>query len=142
MFSFFRRKKETKITPATKPGAPGTTKKQEFIIPLLPDEPLYTVLSIEEAKKIYVERKCDYIWLDVRSPKEWSNGRVPGAKHIPIDQLEKRVNEVGPTDKKYIVYCAAGGRSTTACEFLNKRGYHSLYNMTGGMNEWNGPVEL
>lgn len=138
MFSFFKRK-------------PKQERCQEFNIPLLPDDPLYTVLSpkepytvlsIEEAKKIYAERKSDTIWLDVRSPKEWGNGRVPGAKHIPIDQLEKRVNEVGPTDKKYIVYCHAGGRSTTACEFLHKRGYSSLFNMTGGMGEWDGPVEL
>ncbi|MEK7791328.1 MAG: rhodanese-like domain-containing protein [Deltaproteobacteria bacterium] len=136
MFSFFRRKPKKESCCASRP------KSQEFNIPLLPDEPLYTVLSIEAAKKIYAERKSDTIWLDVRSPKEWSNGRVPGAKHIPIDQLEKRVNEVGPTDKKYIVYCHTGGRSTTACEFLNKQGYHSLYNMTGGMGEWDGPVEL
>ena len=132
MFSFFRKKPKQEAR---------RTKSQEFNITLLPDEDPYMILSIEEAKKIYAERKNEYIWLDVRSPKEWNNGHVPGAKHIPIDQLENRVNEVGPTDKKYIVYCQAGGRSTTACEVLSKLGYSTLLNMTGGMGEWDGPLE-
>jgi len=105
------------------------------------DQPPFVVLSIEKAKEIYQKSKNDYIWLDVRNHREWNNGHVPGAKHIPIDDLETRLPEVGPKDKKYIVYCHAGGRSTAACELLSEKGYNFLFNMTGGMGEWNGPLE-
>lgn len=134
LFDFFKRNKKTIKT------AEAPTPEETLTLSLV-DQPPFIVLSIEQAKEIHRAAASDTIWLDVRSPKEWKNGHVPGAKHIPIDDLEKRVSEIGPKDKKYIVYCHAGGRSTAACEFLNSQGYSLLFNMTGGMGEWNGPLE-
>ena len=77
--------------------------------------------------------------LDVRSPQETAGGIIPGATLIPIDQLETRVKEL-PKDKPMLVYCAGGGRSAAACEFLSHQGYESLFNLEGGFTSWSGPT--
>ncbi|MEZ5979140.1 MAG: rhodanese-like domain-containing protein [Planctomycetota bacterium] len=79
--------------------------------------------------------------LDVRTPGETARGIIPGAQLIPVDQLEGRIAEV-PRDKRaMLVYCAGGGRSAAACEFLSREGFSGLVNLAGGMGSWNGPVE-
>jgi rhodanese-related sulfurtransferase len=41
--------------------------------------------------------------LDVRQPREYERGHLPGAKLIPLPELEKRLSELDP-DKPHIVY--------------------------------------
>lgn len=79
--------------------------------------------------------------LDVRTPQETAGGILPGALRIPVDQLESRVRELPRDGKPTIVYCAAGGRSAAACEFLSQAGYDGLMNLTGGFSSWQGPRE-
>jgi rhodanese-related sulfurtransferase len=78
--------------------------------------------------------------LDVRTPQETAGGVIPGAQLIPIDQLEERWREV-PTGRRTLVYCAGGGRSAAACEFLSAKGYGDLHNLAGGFTSWTGPSE-
>ncbi len=80
--------------------------------------------------------------VDVRDPHEYSAGHIPGALWIPLSQLEQRWREV-PQDADYvIIHCAAGSRSAAACEYLSREhGYLNLYNLTGGLSAWPGPVE-
>jgi rhodanese-related sulfurtransferase len=78
--------------------------------------------------------------LDVRTPQETAGGVIPGAQHIPIGELEERWREV-PKGKRTLVYCAAGGRSAAACEFLSFKGYDGLHNLEGGIGAWSGPLE-
>ena len=79
--------------------------------------------------------------LDVRTPQETASGILPGALHIPIDQLEERLAEV-PSDKAHtLVYCAMGGRSAAACELLSQEGRNGLLNLQGGIGSWTGPIE-
>lgn len=79
--------------------------------------------------------------LDVRTPQETSAGILPGAQLIPVDQLEARIKELPRDGKKMLVYCAGGGRSAAACEFLSKEGLVGLHNLEGGISSWSGPVE-
>ena len=60
--------------------------------------------------------------LDVRTPAEVAAGAVPGAQHIPVDELRERLGEV-PQDKVVAVFCQSGVRSHLACRILNSRGY-------------------
>lgn len=78
--------------------------------------------------------------LDVRTPQETASGIISGAALIPVDQLEDRVKEVAKDDKPLLVYCAGGGRSAAACEFLSQQGYASLFNLEGGFASWTGPT--
>jgi rhodanese-related sulfurtransferase len=79
--------------------------------------------------------------LDVRTPQEVAAGKLPGALHIPIQELEERVRELPKDGRPTLVYCAAGSRSAAACEFLSTQGFSGLHNLAGGISAWGGPVE-
>ncbi|MCE9594188.1 MAG: rhodanese-like domain-containing protein [Planctomycetes bacterium] len=78
--------------------------------------------------------------IDVRSPHETAGGVLPGALLIPIDDLESRTAEIPKDGKRTLLYCAGGGRSAAACDFLSGQGFRELYNLAGGIGAWKGPV--
>jgi rhodanese-related sulfurtransferase len=78
--------------------------------------------------------------LDVRTPAETAGGIIPGAILVPIDALESRVRELPKDQRPMLIYCAAGGRSAAACEFLSHEGYMGLYNLNGGIGAWGGAL--
>lgn len=77
--------------------------------------------------------------IDVREDSEVAEGKIPGAKHIPLGKLEERLEEIGK-DQHHYVTCHAGGRSSRACEFLSHHGY-DVTNMKDGMSSWEGKTE-
>lgn len=77
--------------------------------------------------------------IDVRTPQETSGGIIPGALLIPIDQLEGRMGELPKDGAATLIYCAGGGRSAAACEFLSGQGFRNLMNLEGGFGSWTGP---
>ena len=70
--------------------------------------------------------------LDVRTDEEWADGRIPGAVHIPMDQLMARLDEVGD---RVVCVCAVGARSGRVVEYLNAQGYEAV-NLDGGIYAW------
>ncbi len=80
--------------------------------------------------------------VDVREPSEWADGHIPGARHIPLGQLEARWAELKACDE-IVCYCAAGGRSLRAAQLLRERGLFTATSLEGGIAEWRqlgGPV--
>jgi glyoxylase-like metal-dependent hydrolase (beta-lactamase superfamily II)/rhodanese-related sulfurtransferase len=85
--------------------------------------------------------------LDVREPEEYAGplGHICGSTLIPLRELADRVDELsahkpGPT----IAVCRSGVRSTTAAAILAGLGFERVYNLQGGMVDWNDqglPVE-
>lgn len=81
--------------------------------------------------------------LDVRTPQEFAEGRVPGAKNVPVRELAARLAEV-PQNRPVVVYCHSGGRAKLASNLLRERGYRNVREMTGSMLAWEAqqlPVE-
>ncbi|SFL55173.1 Rhodanese-related sulfurtransferase [Paenibacillus sp. 1_12] len=72
--------------------------------------------------------------VDVREPDEWDAGHVAGAKHIPLGQLQDRLDELD-AKQETIMICRSGNRSGLACELLNEKGF-DVVNMTGGLLAW------
>ena len=72
---------------------------------------------------------------DVRSPGEYAVGHLPGAVNIPVQELDRRLAEVGPVDHELIVYCRSGHRSTRATELLRQHGFTRVHNL-GPMTAW------
>jgi rhodanese-related sulfurtransferase len=73
--------------------------------------------------------------LDVRTPEEFKkDGRIAGAKLIPVEQLSQNL-EMLKKSKKILVYCRSGSRSVYASRILEKNGFEPL-NMNGGINGW------
>ncbi len=69
--------------------------------------------------------------LDVRSQEEFHEFPLPSALHIPIDELLHRHRELD-YGTPYIIICAHGVRSITACEYLLSKGYDAI-NYPGGI---------
>ncbi|WP_028783736.1 rhodanese-like domain-containing protein [Thalassobacillus devorans] len=82
--------------------------------------------------------QADVEVLDVRTDEEVEEGMIPDAIHIPLHQIENKVDELDE-NKEYITVCASGKRSDKAADFLNEQGYQAK-TLDGGMHEWNGEV--
>lgn len=80
----------------------------------------------------------NYIIVDVRETFEFDRGHIPGAKHIPLGQMPKRIKEIDRS-KNIVVVCASGGRSSNAARYLSEEGYN-VSNLMGGMMAWAGPT--
>ncbi len=68
--------------------------------------------------------------LDVRDPAEFKSGSIPGAAHIPLDELRRRMGEL-PRDRDIWAYCFVGQRSYYASRALQQYGYR-IKNISGG----------
>lgn len=74
--------------------------------------------------------------VDVRAPGEFSSGHLPGAKNLPLPELERRFErELDPSQPTAVV-CAGGYRSAAAASILQRHGFQSLYNIIGGTSAW------
>jgi len=87
-----------------------------------------------EAKGLLAANKNVYL-LDVRTPAEFSQGRIPGAVLIPVNEVERRIGEI-PRNRPVVVYCAVGSRSGFVAGFLSQKGYREVYNVTDGIVGW------
>ncbi|WP_219470423.1 rhodanese-like domain-containing protein [Nonomuraea rhizosphaerae] len=76
----------------------------------------------------------DAYLLDVREQEEWVAGHAPDAVHIPMTQIQGRVEEV-PGDRTVYVVCRVGGRSFRVAAWLNQLGREAV-NVDGGMESW------
>ncbi|WP_188188859.1 rhodanese-like domain-containing protein [Nonomuraea sp. SYSU D8015] len=76
----------------------------------------------------------DAYLLDVREADEWVAGHAPDAVHIPMTQIQERVEEV-PGDRTVYVVCRVGGRSLQVAAWLNHLGRDAV-NVGGGMQSW------
>ncbi len=95
-------------------------------------------LNTEEAREFMASRSdVDYQLLDVRQPREYEAEHLPGARLIPLKQLAEGLKELDE-EKPVLVYCAVGGRSRAAAQFLAGQGFKEVYNISGGIKKWLG----
>ena len=82
----------------------------------------------------------DFVLIDVRQPEEYRAQHIPGAKLVPLMELEARIDEVeGAPEANKIFLCRSGGRSARAAGFFGEaRGLANTFNVVGGMLGWNG----
>jgi rhodanese-related sulfurtransferase len=75
--------------------------------------------------------------LDVRDAKEFAEGHLPRARHIPLAELAGRLGEIGKfKEKPVIVTDRTGARSGAACRLLRKSGFNNVYQLKGGLAAW------
>jgi len=73
--------------------------------------------------------------LDVRTLEEFEDdGYLSDAKNIPLNRLAQNLNRLDK-NKKILVYCHTGHRSTIASQLLSKNGFNVL-NVQGGISAW------
>jgi rhodanese-related sulfurtransferase len=72
--------------------------------------------------------------IDVREPKEFRTGHLPGAVNIPMGQLPARMGEIDRNRPVYVV-CASGNRSSAMTDVLTAAGFDAI-NLAGGTSAW------
>jgi rhodanese-related sulfurtransferase/rubrerythrin len=80
-----------------------------------------------------------YTLLDVRQPPEYEEEHLPGAKLVPLPELVDSLEGL-EVEKPIIVYCAVGGRSRMAAQFLVNQNFEKVFYLEGGMEGWEGPA--
>ena len=72
--------------------------------------------------------------LDVRTPREYASGHIPGAVSIPVDELRDRLGDL-PRDRGIAVYCQVGQRGYLATRILLQAGLTAM-NIGGGFKTY------
>src|SRR5712691_11793994 len=81
------------------------------------------------------EKKSSLQIGDVRGNGEWKKGHVPGARHIFVPELRKRMSELDRS-KSTVVYCGSGYRSSIAASILKPAGFKEIWNVPGSWEAW------
>lgn len=79
----------------------------------------------------------DAVVVDVRSGEEWATGHIAGARHMPLDQFDRRLTEIEKYKQRAVIVCCHSGmRSSGGCAKLKKSGFEKVHNLAGGVNAW------
>ena len=92
-------------------------------------------VDARQAQSLVAEKKV--VVLDIRTPGEFSKGRIAGAKNIDFQasDFEQRIEQLDKA-KSYLVHCASGGRSSHSLDLFRKHQFQSIYHLDGGIKAW------
>ncbi len=92
-------------------------------------------LGIKQLSPKELEQRKGMVLLDVRPAREYDEGHIPGAVHVPLSDIGSRIKKL-KKDKELVVYCRNGNQSIWAIKRLMGMGYKNLYNLKGGYSDW------
>ena len=80
--------------------------------------------------------------VDVRTKEEYEESHIPNSTLIDIKDPKSFIEEIENLDKdlNYYVYCHSGVRSVQACQIMKTFGINNVYNLLGGISEWDGEL--
>ncbi|MDQ8190327.1 rhodanese-like domain-containing protein [Roseibacillus persicicus] len=90
-------------------------------------------LHPHDIQKLLTESNAEA--LDVRTPVEFEEKHIDGAKHIPVDELPAQCGQLDPS-KKYYLVCQSGKRAEKAHQILAEKGFGDLTILAGGVGAW------
>jgi len=94
-----------------------------------------TTMNVSDFAKKISDKSV--VLLDVRTPAEFASGHISGATNIDFESGNFE-NEIATLDKSksYAVYCRSGNRSGQATALMAKDGFKSIFNLDGGIINW------
>ncbi|MFL5764603.1 MAG: rhodanese-like domain-containing protein [Bacteroidia bacterium] len=101
-------------------------------------KPSAIVNMSSERFKATVGNDKNGVLIDLRTTEEiQKTGMITGAKQLDwtakgSEELIKKLDK----NKNYYLYCASGGRSSDAAEYMEKEGFSRIYTLQNGMTEW------
>ena len=101
------------------------TQAADFMSPGLSPAELQDKLATAEAPLV----------VDVRKPVEFGIAHIPGAKNIPLDEIEGRLDEFH-SDNGVLIYCINGARTRQAEPLLYSNGIDNVYHLEGALQGW------
>jgi rhodanese-related sulfurtransferase len=98
-----------------------------------------TLTSGEFKTYMQTHKEKNYLVIDVRQASEYEDGHIPGAKLMPLSEVETRLFTL-PSNRDLIFYCANGGRSQWAASLVGEGEVcaKTVYHLMGGMQAWEG----
>jgi len=79
----------------------------------------------------------DAVVIDVRPAADFAKGHIINAVNIPASNLQTQMKQMEKyKNKKIILSCRSGAQSAVACKQLGKQGYENVYNLKGGILNW------
>jgi rhodanese-related sulfurtransferase len=89
--------------------------------------------------------RTDFILLDCRRPEERQAASIEGSTHIPMSDLEQRLDELesdaGARTAPIVVYCHHGVRSMRVTGTLRAHGFTDVRSMAGGIDLWSADID-
>ena len=94
-------------------------------------------VEIIEKSKYQTLVKQGYTVIDVRTPEEYEQGHIQGAKNIDV-RAETFITEIQELSKSdtLLVYCRSGSRSLYAAQVMVSFGFKKIYDLEGGFLDW------
>jgi adenylyltransferase/sulfurtransferase len=96
------------------------------------------ISALELKEKL--DRKDDFILLDVRRPDELQICRIEQAMHIEMTDVPNHIDQLDK-DKEYVIMCRSGARSMQILAYLQKNEFTNLTNLKGGILGWAEAVD-
>ncbi|MEI7658059.1 MAG: rhodanese-like domain-containing protein [Phycisphaerae bacterium] len=101
-----------------------------------PFRPAYEVTA-RDAKRMLDQRGDSILIIDVRTLPEWDHAHVAGSIHIPLDEIERRADEIAPAPGQMVAcLCHHGVRSLKASLALRQLGCPQAMSIAGGIDAW------
>ena len=100
-------------------------------------------VTFEQAKAL-LEKKEPVRIIDLRTPGEFSRGKIPGAVNVDVydpdfKSIIAAMAKEGNTP--WLVYCRTGNRSKQVLPVLQKHHTGMVYHLFEGIRSWQGPLE-
>lgn len=103
----------------------------------------YENIDNEQLKEM-LSSDVEYYFIDVRTTDEFYEERIPGfTKNIDYYKLKDNYSMIEDLDKNIpvVIMCNSGNRSVDASKIFVKEGFTTVYNLTEGIQGWNGETE-
>lgn len=92
-------------------------------------------ITVQELKQLLENKPENAAFIDVREQNEWDTGHIEGMELKPLSRISEWAGDMKGYDAVYL-QCRSGGRSSTACEFLENQGIKNTINVDGGILDW------
>lgn len=95
------------------------------------------LVSATEASTVLADRAPEVVLLDVRTPEEFNEIRVPGSVNIDFyaNNFAAQLDQL-PKDVPYVVYCRSGNRSSSTMDIMRDLGFTEVWDVDGGIISW------
>jgi rhodanese-related sulfurtransferase len=94
-------------------------------------------IPLNEWKNIY-DNNGNSIVIDVRTPEEFNEGHIKNAININFydTNFKNQLNNLDK-DKKYLIYCRSGARSSKTLDIMRNLEFNEVYDLERGIIVWN-----
>lgn len=113
------------------------------LIPRTVIRPEFEVTPRQLSEALQANSGEKMLLVDVRLASEIQVGTIAGAIHVPLHEIEQRVDEIvdAATDRTVVTICHHGVRSLKASLFLRQAGISNAMSLAGGMDAWSIAID-